>query len=56
MDHKYLDLKKEIEKKKLIKELRSIFEKNNIYSKLENHNKKMLDQIFGKINQNQKIF
>ena len=44
MDHKYTDFKKEIEK--LIKELRSIFEKNDIYLKLENHNKKMLDANF----------
>jgi peptide chain release factor 2 len=32
--------------KRLIKELRSIFEKNDIHSKLENHNKKMLDANF----------
>ena len=32
--------------KRLIKELRSFFEKNNIHSKLENHNKKMLDADF----------
>ena len=30
----------------LIKELRSIFEQNNIYLKLEEHNKKMLDANF----------
>ncbi|MBD1164628.1 peptide chain release factor 2 [Pelagibacterales bacterium SAG-MED13] len=29
-----------------MKELRSIFEKNDIYSRLENHNKKMLDANF----------
>ena len=40
MDEKYLVIKKEIEK--LIKELRSIFEKNDIYLKLENLNKKSL--------------
>ena len=32
--------------KRSIKELRSIFEKNNIYSKLENNNKKMLESDF----------
>ena len=32
--------------KKLIKELRSIFEKNNIYTQLENHNKKILNANF----------
>ena len=40
MDEKYLDFKKEIEK--LTLELRSIFEKNQIFLKLENHNQKML--------------
>ena len=32
--------------KKLIKELRSIFEKNNIESQLKKNNKKMLDANF----------
>ena len=32
--------------KELIKESRSFFEKNDIYSKLENHNKQMLDANF----------
>ena len=32
--------------KRLIKELRSIFEKNDIHSKLENHNHKMLEANF----------
>jgi peptide chain release factor 2 len=32
--------------KRLIKELRSIFEKNNIKTKLENHNKEMLNANF----------
>ena len=32
--------------KKSIKELRSIFDKNQIHSKLENHNKEMLDVNF----------
>ena len=32
--------------KRLIKELRSIFEKNNIETKLENHNKEMLNANF----------
>ncbi len=32
--------------KELIKELRSFFEKNDIYSKLENHNKQMLNANF----------
>ncbi len=32
--------------RKLIKELRSIFEKNDIHSKLENHNSKMLEANF----------
>ena len=32
--------------KKLIKELRSFFEKNNIYQKLEKHNKEMLNANF----------
>ncbi len=32
--------------KKLIYKLRSIFEKNNIYSKLEDHNQKMIDANF----------
>tara|TARA_B100000575_G_scaffold192318_1_gene155190 strand:+ start:148 stop:1209 length:1062 start_codon:yes stop_codon:yes gene_type:complete len=42
--------------KKLIKELRSIFEKNNIFIKLKNHNKKMLDANFWKDKSNsQKI-
>ena len=44
MNDKYIKFKKEIEK--LITELRSIFEKNNIYSKLENHNIKMLEANF----------
>ena len=52
MDEKYLNFKKEIEK--LIKELRSFFEKNSIYQKLEKHNKEMLMLIFGKIKQNLK--
>ena len=34
--------------KELIKELRSIFEKNDIYKKLENHNTVMLDSNFWK--------
>ena len=34
--------------KELIKELRSIFEKNEIYKKLENHNTTMLDSNFWK--------
>ena len=34
--------------KRLIKEWRSIFEKNNIYKKLEVHNKKILDVNFWK--------
>ena len=32
--------------KRLIKEYRSIFEKNNIFEKLDNHNQKMLDANF----------
>ena len=44
MDDKYLSFKKRL--KELIKELRSFFEKNDIYSKLENHNKQMLDANF----------
>ena len=52
MDDKYLDIKKEIEK--INQESRSIFEKNDIYSKLESHNKKMLDANFGRINPFQK--
>ena len=45
MDDKFLNFKKEIEKI-LIRELRSIFEKNDIYLKLENHNKLMLGANF----------
>ena len=42
--------------KKLIKEWRSIFEKNDIYKKLEVHNKKILDVNFWKDKSNsQKI-
>ena len=37
-------LKKKL--KKLIKELRSIFEKNGVYSKLKNHNSKILEPNF----------
>ena len=44
MEDKYLNYKKEIEK--LIKELRSIFEKNDIFNKLEDHNKKILKNDF----------
>ena len=40
--------------KRLIKELRSIFEKNNIYSKLEILNKKMLDANFWQDKNNSK--
>ena len=47
MNDKYLNYKKEIEKL-LIKELRSIFEKNNIHSKLDNHNKKCLKKFLAK--------
>ena len=35
-----------MKQKKLIKELRSIFEKNNIHSKLKNNNQKMLENNF----------
>ena len=44
MDDKYLNFKKEIER--INQELRSFFEKNDIYSKLENHNKQMLNANF----------
>ena len=44
MDEKYLIYKKEIEK--LIQELRSIFETNDVYLKLDHHNKKMLNSSF----------
>jgi len=41
--------------KKLIKELRSIFENNKIYSKLEDHNKNMLSANFWQDKQKSKI-
>ena len=41
--------------KKLIKELRSIFENNKIYSKLEDHNKNMLNANFWQDKQKSKI-
>ncbi len=41
--------------KKLIKELRSIFEKNKINSKLENYNQKLLDPNFWQDKKNSKI-
>ena len=44
MDHKYLDFKKEIEK--INQRIKGIFEKNKIYSKLEHHNKEMLEANF----------
>ena len=54
MDDKFLNLKKEIERS--IKELRSIFEKNDIYLKLEaRHNKQMLDANFWQNKDNSKI-
>ena len=40
--------------KKLIKELRSIFEKNKIYSKLEKLNSQMLDANFWQDKDNSK--
>ena len=44
MNDKYLDFKKEIEK--INYRVKGIFEKKDIYSKLENHNKKMLEEDF----------
>ena len=41
--------------KKLTKELRSIFENNKIYSKLEDHNKNMLSANFWQDKQKSKI-
>ena len=52
MDDKFINLKNEIEKINI--ELRSIFEKKNIYSKLEKHNKKMLDANFWQNKSNSK--
>ena len=44
MENEYINHKLEIEK--LTKELRSIFEKNDIRQKLEKNNKKMLESNF----------
>ena len=46
MEEKFLNFKREIEKINL--RIKSIFEKNKIFSKLENHNQKMLATDFWK--------
>ena len=46
MNDKYLNIKKEINKINL--RIKEYLEKNDIHSKLENHNKKMLEANFAR--------